>query len=41
MSIRPEEVLLLGAAGIGVLALLFPLLLRHNNPPMPLSSTRG
>src|SRR5436305_15316548 len=30
MSVRPEIVLLVGAAGIGGLALLFPLLLRQN-----------
>ena len=39
MSVRPETVLLVGAAGIGLLALLFPLLLRHNDPPLPLPWT--
>ena len=33
MTVRPEVVLLMGAAGVGLLALLFPLLLRHNDPP--------
>jgi hypothetical protein len=36
MSVRPEVVLLLGAGGVGLLALLFPLLLRRNDPPAPL-----
>jgi hypothetical protein len=40
MSVRPEVVLLLGAAGVGVLALLFPLLLRQDEPPVPLSGPR-
>jgi hypothetical protein len=40
MSVRPEVVLLLGAAGVGVLAMLFPLLLRHNDLPAPVSWLR-
>jgi hypothetical protein len=40
MSVRPEVVLLLGAAGVGVLALLFPLLLRQDEPPLPLPRLR-
>src|SRR6266849_6367954 len=40
MRVRPEVVLLLGAAGVGVLALLFPLLLRQNEPPLPLPRLR-
>jgi hypothetical protein len=36
MSVRPEVVLLLGAGGVGLLALLFPLLLRRNDPPAAL-----
>src|SRR5947199_2922569 len=36
MSVRPEIVLLVGAGGIGLLALLFPLLLRQNERPVPL-----
>jgi hypothetical protein len=40
MSVRPEIVLLAGAAGIGLLALLFPLLLRQNERRPPLSRPR-
>jgi hypothetical protein len=40
MSVRPEVVLLWGSAGVGLLALLFPLLSRHNDPPGPLSWPR-
>jgi hypothetical protein len=40
MSVRPEVVLLLGAGGVGLLALLFPLLLRQDDPRAPLSWPR-
>src|ERR671913_135386 len=40
MSVRPEVVLLLGAGGVGLLALLFPLLLRDDDPPAPVVGTR-
>src|SRR5947207_13461855 len=40
MSVRPEIVLLVGAAGIGLLALLFPLLLRQNERALPLEWPR-
>src|SRR5207245_3500473 len=40
MSVRPEVVLLLGAGGVGVLALLFPLLLRQNEAALPLPRLR-
>lgn len=40
MSVRPEVVLLVGAAAVGLLALLFPLLLRRNDPIEPVPWSR-
>jgi hypothetical protein len=40
MSVRPEVVLLLGAGGVGLLALLFPLLLRQDDPRAPIAWPR-
>src|SRR4051794_30662749 len=37
MSVRPETVLLFGGGAVGLLALLFPLLLPHGDPPVRLS----